>query len=93
MSSSSMMSSSTGILPTCDPHSEAYAPTAECGVFVKEGATSTGTPDSPVGTLADAVATGKTLYLREGSYAGSVTCADVSVYGGLAGSFKGVSSE
>lgn len=82
-SSSSMMSSSTGVLPTCDPHDAAYAPTAECGVFVKEGATGTGTPDSPVGTLAEAVAESKTIYLCEGNYAGSVTLIDVSVYGGL----------
>lgn len=70
----------------CNPlDPEKYAPSAECGVFVREGASGTGTPDDPMGSLVQALALDRgAVYVCKGTYAGSAELpAGATIFGGL----------
>lgn len=84
--SSTEASSSTGVSPTCIPSDPAWAPSPECGIFVRQGAAGTGTPDAPVGSVLEALAAngGKPIYIAEGTYTAELSLPSGTIlYGGL----------
>lgn len=77
-------SSSTGVSLTCVPSEATWTPSADCGVFVRTGGTGNGTPDAPFGSVLEALAAQRPIYIAEGEYEGAITLASGTVvFGGL----------
>lgn len=83
-SSTASGTSTTGISPTCTPSDPAWMPSETCGVFVVPGSIGLGTPSSPFGTVGEALATGRVIYLAEGAYEEATSFpSGTTVFGGL----------